>query len=81
MTLRSKFWYNFNHCIWIEGIILNSIEVEIYRAQHRDYYRVSSVNKLYDKVLNLASYHKAHFNLGLHIIDDLIDFILCSANL
>ena len=39
MTLRSKFWYNFNHWIWIEGI-LN----KIYRAQHKDKYWVSSIN-------------------------------------
>ena len=26
------------------------------------------MNKLYDKVLNLASDPKEHFNLGLHII-------------
>ena len=63
MTIRSQFWYNFNHCIWIEGI-LN----KIYRAQHKDTYRVSSINKFYDKVLNLASDPKEHFNLGLLII-------------
>ena len=63
MTLRPKFWYNFNHKIWIEGI-LN----KVYRAQHRDKYRVSSINKLHDKVLNLAIDPKEHFNLGLHII-------------
>ena len=40
----------------------------MYRAQHKDKYRVSSINKLYDKVLNLANDPKEHFNLGLHII-------------
>ena len=40
----------------------------IYRAQHKDKYEVPSINKLYDKVLNLASDHKEYFNLDLHII-------------
>ena len=35
---------------------------KIYRAQHKDIYKL-----LYDKVLNLASDPKEHFNLGLHI--------------
>ena len=60
---RSKSWYNFNHQIWIEGV-LN----KIYRAQHKDKNRVSSINELCDKVLNLASDPKEHFNLCLHII-------------
>ena len=54
MILWSKFWCNFNHGVWIEGI-LN----KIYRAQHRDKYGVSSINN-YDKVLNLASDPKKH---------------------
>ena len=42
---------------------------KIYRAQHKDKYWVSSINN-YDKVLNLASDPKEHFNLGLHIIQN-----------
>ena len=64
MTVRSKIWYNFNHLILIEGE-LN----KIYRAQHKDKYLVYSINN-YDKVRNLASGPKEHFNLSLHIIQN-----------
>ena len=46
---------NFNHQILMEGILNTKTYIE-------------AVNKqLYDKVLNLASDPKEHFNIGLHI--------------
>ena len=61
--IKVKVLVQFQSLNWIEGI-LN----KIYCEQHKDTYRVSSIIELYDKVLNLASDLKEHFNLGLHII-------------